>query len=738
MAVAEEARIVVSASVVAEQPMNFVLVEGTPCSNKGVCPRWIAGEGGIQADTPARFEEMLGRLGGEKLPLFLNSQGGSYEAAMQLGALVAAHHLSVAVAATAYPGCQEIYLLCRQVEGRLAVAQGRVVDGRGKCDFACVFVLAAAEKRVVPADLSLQMPVLRLEDAPAGAGFILMTAEETPDLLARMSAYVQEYGLNQGDDHRILLPMPKAGSATELLPLPPAAEPQAAVRAVDEVIVSASLGPDRPMDFVLLERADCSGQRICQRWVSAEGLITAETPGQFRRFLKRAGAKGLPLMLNSGGGDYAAGMALGRLARAAHLKTGIGRAAIKGCDADGACRAAGPVGVPRAAELMEKEGRCDLACVFFLAGGDERRMPADGHVIMPKLRLGDKEMAAARSAGVRLTIVSADGSIGSKVQAFLDDMGMYKTLFAYGINSRTKLLEPVRQGDSSQFNLVSSLKVPAGLLNSDAPPAAAPAVALVTAPEKPRPPARPALSDMRFYVVTTPEAECDGDCKSWITGVGEITRKSPASFRKVLKSLGKRRLPVILHSPGGSVEAALEIGRMIRQRKLSVAIGNTYLDDCNGTIGDCASALPAGQTLKGRVVATGAYCLSACPLLFAGGVERVSSAFSFLGVHQITTVRQIYKIKYSTSYRIENGKRRDVRRREVGRTLQGTDTTTDMTKGFRKRLLNYLAEMGIEAALMDRMREASPSDMRYLSENEAIGLNLITGPGNARDLVAGQ
>ncbi len=61
---------------------------------------------------------------------------------------------------------------------------------------------------------------------------------------------------------------------------------------------------------------------------------------------------------------------------------------------------------------------------------------------------------------------------------------------------------------------------------------------------------------------------------------------------------------VVLDSPGGSVRDALAIGRAIRETGAAT-----------------------------RLVAD-AVCLSACPLMFAGGVERAASEGARLGVHQ--------------------------------------------------------------------------------------------------------
>jgi hypothetical protein len=65
---------------------------------------------------------------------------------------------------------------------------------------------------------------------------------------------------------------------------------------------------------------------------------------------------------------------------------------------------------------------------------------------------------------------------------------------------------------------------------------------------------------------------------------------------------------IVLHSPGGSVTDAAAMARLIRERGL-------------GT----------------RILADG-YCASSCPLVFAGGKERVADRTAWIGVHQVFAV----------------------------------------------------------------------------------------------------
>src|SRR5690348_1002266 len=60
---------------------------------------------------------------------------------------------------------------------------------------------------------------------------------------------------------------------------------------------------------------------------------------------------------------------------------------------------------------------------------------------------------------------------------------------------------------------------------------------------------------MRFVIVRSHEAGCEPNCPQWISAEGEVTPQTPALFKKFLKQVGKNRLPVLINSLGGDVEA---------------------------------------------------------------------------------------------------------------------------------------------------------------------------------------
>src|SRR6188474_216932 len=78
----------------------------------------------------------------------------------------------------------------------------------------------------------------------------------------------------------------------------------------------------------------------------------------------------------------------------------------------------------------------------------------------------------------------------------------------------------------------------------------------------------PVAPPMIFAIVRSGVTGCEPNCPQWISAEGQIMPGSAGQFRKILKQAGKQRLPVVITSQGGDVEAALAIGNLIRERKL--------------------------------------------------------------------------------------------------------------------------------------------------------------------------
>jgi hypothetical protein len=239
---------------------------------------------------------------------------------------------------------------------------------------------------------------------------------------------------------------------------------------------------------------------------------------------------------------------------------------------------------------------------------------------------------------------------------------------------------------------------------------------------------------MTVTIVRSTMAGCEPDCPQWIAAEGRITAATPGVFRKVLKQAGKRALPVIVNSPGGDVNAAIAIGRMIRAKKLDVAVGWTYYAGCEPKKKDCKLPKHQKGVYRGLLLAGQSYCSSACSLIFAGGTRRILSPGAALGVHQISTRVTPERVTYREKYRVVNGKKRVLSRTVVGRKKLKGYTTTKLSEAFQKKLKTYLSDMGVSVALLDFYAKAPPEGLYWMTPADMAATKLGTDTFDAMSL----
>ncbi|RUT97827.1 hypothetical protein EOD23_27995 [Mesorhizobium sp. USDA-HM6] len=242
---------------------------------------------------------------------------------------------------------------------------------------------------------------------------------------------------------------------------------------------------------------------------------------------------------------------------------------------------------------------------------------------------------------------------------------------------------------------------------------------------------------MRFAVVRSSAPGCEPNCPEWIAAEGTIEAGTPALFRRLLKTLGGRQLPIVVNSPGGNVDAALQLGRMIRKNKLDIAVGTTEFSGCSPEMKNCRDDDGKAAPYIGIAYDSGAMCNSACPLMFSGGMRRVVGEWAFLGVHQITTTYHREKLLYRTTYRIVNGKKKVISTKIVSRKNAGSYKTYEMSKAVEKRLSGYLREMGIEQGVLDVMKATPASDIRQIEPEDMLEMKLVTSL-DTLDLLTGK
>lgn len=231
---------------------------------------------------------------------------------------------------------------------------------------------------------------------------------------------------------------------------------------------------------------------------------------------------------------------------------------------------------------------------------------------------------------------------------------------------------------------------------------------------------------MRFVIVRGSAPGCEPTCPEWISAEGSIEAGTPALFKRTLKALGGRKLPLVVDSPGGNVDAALALGRLIRKNKLDIAVGKTQFVGCLPDVKNCRENDGKGARYFGSPYAAGAICNSACPLMFAGGIRRVVGQWAYLGVHQITTTYIRTKLQYRTTYRVVRGKKKVLSKKIVSRKDAGSYKTYEMSKATEKRLAAYLKEMGVGRDVLETMKNTPASSIQQLAPYDMLQAKLVT------------
>jgi hypothetical protein len=155
-----------------------------------------------------------------------------------------------------------------------------------------------------------------------------------------------------------------------------------------------------------------------------------------------------------------------------------------------------------------------------------------------------------------------------------------------------------------------------------------------------------------------------------LIATGSITPGISQSFASEVGRHGDYIKTVVLNSPGGSVTDALAMGELIRERKF-------------------ATEVEAGR-----------YCVSSCPLIFAGGVERRAGNRATIGVHQVA----------------EMGSAADRPPRDE----------MSVAQNISARCQRYLGEMGVSLQVWVHAMETPHDRLFVFKPDELKSLNLVT------------
>ena len=197
----------------------------------------------------------------------------------------------------------------------------------------------------------------------------------------------------------------------------------------------------------------------CGGWITAVGIVTADTPRDFDAFARDRSLDGAALVLDSSGGSVNDAIALGRRWRKMGLRTTVGTSV----------QARTPAGM-RAS--IVPDAYCESMCVFLLLSGTTRYVPDGARVRVHQIWMGDRadDARAASYNAQDLTIIQRD--IG-RLAKYTFDMGGTGDLLALALSvAPWEDLHRMSAQELTEANLVTTQAI-ADLLPQQAIPVAA-------------------------------------------------------------------------------------------------------------------------------------------------------------------------------------------------------------------------------------------------------------------------
>lgn len=156
-----------------------------------------------------------------------------------------------------------------------------------------------------------------------------------------------------------------------------------------------------------------------------------------------------------------------------------------------------------------------------------------------------------------------------------------------------------------------------------------------------------------------------------LTASGTIDPGAATRFADEISARGEYVKTVSLNSPGGSLDDAMTMARLIREKKIATE------------------------------VADGALCASSCPLILSGGADRRAGAKAAIGVHQFYAVGQMDGVG-------------------PAQAMSDAQATT-------ARITRLLAELDVDPAMWLHALDTPPRQLYYFSPEQLESYRIVTG-----------
>ncbi len=213
-----------------------------------------------------------------------------------------------------------------------------------------------------------------------------------------------------------------------------------------------------------------------------------------------------------------------------------------------------------------------------------------------------------------------------------------------------------------------------------------------------------------IYRAKGPANSCGPGCDRWIAVEGNVDRNAAPRIRRFLQDVKDTQRPIYLHSPGGSVEQAFVIGRLLRSRKAVARVGRTIVSACapGAQVDDaCLKIKTGGGEVQAEIVTRQAICNSACGYLFLGATTREVAPDATMAVH--------------------NSKFTLLVRGHAPPELIAAATNRGLARADRERTA-FVAAMGINHELVDLIKTVKFENAHILTRPELYRFGIDTRP----------
>jgi hypothetical protein len=195
-------------------------------------------------------------------------------------------------------------------------------------------------------------------------------------------------------------------------------------------------------------------QPDCRGWVSAVGIVTADSPKDFDEFARGRQLGGATIVLDSSGGSVNDSIALGRHWRNLGMLTTVG-ISVETHAAQGDRASVAP------------EAYCESMCVFLLLSGKTRYVPEAAHVRVHQIWMGDRADDAKAASYTAQDLMIVERDIG-RLAKYTFDMGGAGDLLSMSLNVPPwEDLHELSPAELRQTNLVTTVAIAEGLPRND-------------------------------------------------------------------------------------------------------------------------------------------------------------------------------------------------------------------------------------------------------------------------------